>query len=704
MGGGGSKGHESFSVTPTLAPGAQPATVGAPALVGVASSTATVPAPLGAVDVPDDAVLQEDVDAVSSSVALEPGVGTAGASPSGDQADVELVPAASSPAPAPDSWGEVLTPVPTEPPVGLVTGTPLLVGGADLCDSLATLVAYQSGKSAHEVLVATVDEPAEAKLLEALALSETKMVPVEVETEVHGRLPADIEHQLCEQLQKVAISVNHHLKAGDGIPQHTHENFQKAMAAISALGPELEAQGDKEMLAHYAAAGEAIAERLTPGYDVAYDQGGKLPTVTAFETTGLVKVTHYVPAPAEEPTPGLLSAAVRDATRIKPTLSTDGTAGWDGHSRTKAKGKEYVVDLGGGFTAVYRPYAANDPASTEFSLRGVLELTAPPGTGHGPEFVSRLGQLNLVNRPMTAAEGEWAYLQRNVWAQRLDGHAQVKAAVEEADGLEDAVEHVLFAQRANEAIGMDETQLFRFAKQLRLEAEAKALPEKVRVVRDAVAKATGFVDGDALAAAPGYDPTPKTSGGWLAWERFDVTANLDSVRSAFGDKGLYHSVTGHNLLEVIRSGVLASTERRHLMGVPAGKGMSESADKLSGGARSVFLRTGKTSSGGPRLFWADPTVVLRRADWYAYNGDHYGAVNPKSHHSLNGQTRDPKVLAGFAGGSNEVMVQNGIDLLGHEAPSRIFCSSQQERKAVLALLADKGVTHLGGKPVAEVVT
>jgi Asp-tRNA(Asn)/Glu-tRNA(Gln) amidotransferase A subunit family amidase len=182
----------------------------------------------------------------------------------------------------------VLTPVPTEPPVGLVTGTPLLVGGADLCDSLATLVAYRSGKSAHEVLVATVDEPAEAKLLEALALSETKMVPVEMETEVHGRLPADIEHQLYEQLQKVAISVNHHLKVGDGIPQHTHENFEKAMAAISALGPELEAQGDKEMLAHYAAAGEAIAELAAW-----IRQGGRIDDVS--------QTVHAYPTFAEGP-------------------------------------------------------------------------------------------------------------------------------------------------------------------------------------------------------------------------------------------------------------------------------------------------------------------------------------------------------------------------------------------------------------------
>ena len=39
--------------------------------------------------------------------------------------------------------------------------------------------------------MATVNQDAEAKLLEALAVSETKMVPVQVEKEVTGRLPMD---------------------------------------------------------------------------------------------------------------------------------------------------------------------------------------------------------------------------------------------------------------------------------------------------------------------------------------------------------------------------------------------------------------------------------------------------------------------------------------------------------------------------------
>lgn len=121
------------------------------------------------------------------------------------------------------------------------------------------------------------------------------------------------------------------------------------------------------------------------------------------------------------------------------------------------------------------------------------------------------------------------------------------------------------------------------------------------------------------------------------------------------------------------------------MGVKAGKGMSEQADKKTGGANSVFLRA-QSSSGdvfGPALVWDDPTALLGRSDYYAYKGDHFGVVNPKSGTSTSGMTRDPFKIAGFSPGKNEIMFRHGIDLLGVEAPSRIVCTSAAQRQQVL---------------------
>jgi hypothetical protein len=604
------------------------------------------------------------------------------------------------------AWDDVLTPVPTEPTPGAICGTPLLVGGADLDDSLATLVSYNSAGGPREVLMATVTEEAEAKLYEALALSEEKLVPVSVDKEVAGRLPLDETHQLFEQMETVVKSTNHHLKAGDGVPAHTVANYDKLVASLSELEADpATTEADKAMVAHYLAGAEAIGERLEPGYATPYAEGGKVPKLGPYETTGTVTVTEYVPAPAEGVPEGLLPAQLRSASRIGSVVAADGSTSWNGSSRSAAKGKEYAVDLGDGYSAVYRPYVASDSSSPDFSQRGSLEVVAPQGAGHGPELVRRLGQLNLVNRPMSAAEGEWSYLTRNIEAQGLAKQTAVSQALGQADGLEDATQELLVAERAHEAIGMDHAQLVGFAKQLRLEAEAKALPEKVRLVREGVAQSLGMANGDALAASPGYDPTPRASGGWLVWDRFDVAADRPKVKAAFGERGLNHRVTNQNLLEVLTNGgVLACTERRRIMGVKPGKGMSEGGDMNSGGAKSVFLRVGtKASGGGQSLHWDDPTQLLRRSDWYAYNSDHFGSLNPTSGHSTSGMTRDPAKVASFGGGGNEVMFKNGIDLLGSEAPSRIKCGSSAERTKVLTLLATRGITHLGGKPVADVV-
>lgn len=605
-----------------------------------------------------------------------------------------------------DALHTPLIAVPDTAPTGDPTGQPLLVGGADLEDAAATLLAYDDAVGPREALHATVTAQAEVKLLEAIALADEHKVAVTVDKDVHGRLPLDETHQLFDQVQTLAKSVNHHLKAGDAIPSHTHEGHAKLVAALDTLEADpARTDAEQAMLAHYRVAAEQLGERLAPGYDVAYDAGGKVPTLTAHEVASTVQVTEMVPAPTAEPPEGLRAARTRRATRIKPTLE-NGHASWDGKARSTAAGHEYVIDLGDGYTAVYRPHTAADGKQTPaYSQRGALEVLAPPGAGHGGELVTRLGRVNLVNRAMSQAEGEWAYLTRNIAAQRLKTHPQVGAALAAADGLEDATYHQLWTARADEAVGMDESQLADFGRHLLLESEARALTHKVRLVRDAVAAATGHADGQALADNPGYDPTPTRAGGWLQWNRFDVAADPAKVDSAFGKRGLVHRVRGGDLLSVLQSGgVLASTERRRLMGVKSGVGTSESADMDTGGAQSVFLRVGGKPSSEPSLYWDDPARLLARADWYGYDGDHFGAVNPKAHqYSATKLTREPSDLAGFSSGANEVMFHHGIDLLGPQAPSRIVCGSPGLRSKVLSVLAARGLTHLDGRPIEEVV-
>ncbi|MFD8887500.1 hypothetical protein ACFV0H_34180 [Streptomyces erythrochromogenes] len=594
-----------------------------------------------------------------------------------------------------------LTPVPAAPPVGEPTGTPILVGGDDFINSEATLVAYDSPDGPREVLLTHISEEAEEKLLDALSIPGTHMEEVQVEEEVKERLSLDKEKKLAELTKTAISSVQHKLKTGSEMSDASIAKHQAAVDAVSAvLGDPSISDDEKTMAQHYMDQLDVVKDKIDNG-------GAVMPWMDAYEVTETKMVTKQIPVPDGEPEPGTLAATVRKASRIKANLDpATGQTSWDGVSRSSAAGTEYEIDMGDGWKAVYRPYKENDPSSSEFSMRGQLEVHAPVGAGHGKDLVERLEQLHLMNQPMTAAEGEWTYLSNNIQAQGLEGSAGMKAALETAQGLQDLQVQEIVHQRMESLMGLDSGALQTAMKRIHLEASHKVLPMKVEVVRDAVAKASGFTTGAELAASPGYEPTPSTSGKWLTWSRFDVTGKKAEIQSAFKGKSLSHSLNGGELANLLGTGVLASTEKRAVMGIGGGLGMSEQADKMTGGANSVFLRVKKTPSqpGGGRLIWDDPSVLMQRSDYYAYNGDHYGAINP-AHHNYNAGaiTRDPMKIAQFTGSSNEIMFRNGIDLLGAEAPSRIVCHTAAERSSILASLTSRGITQLGGKPVEDVL-
>lgn len=594
-----------------------------------------------------------------------------------------------------------LTPVPAAPPVGEPTGTPILVGGDDFINSEATLVAYDSSDGPREVLLTHISEEAEEKLLDALSIPGTHMEEIQVEEEVKERLDLDKQKKLAELTKTAISSVQHKLKTGSEMSEASIAKHQAAYDAVADVlhNPSI-SDDEKAMALHYLHQLNVVKDKIDNG-------GAPMPWMDAYEVTSTKMVTKQIPVPDGDPEPGTLAATVRKASRIKANLDpATGQTSWDGVTRSSANGTEYEIDMGDGWKAVYRPYKDNDPANTEFSLRGQLEVHAPAGVGHGKDLVERLEQLHLMNKPMTAAEGEWTYLANNIRAQGLEGSAGMKGAMETAQGLQDLQVQEIVHQRMESLMGLDSDALQTAMKRIHLEASHKVLPMKVEVVRDAVAKASGFASGAELAASPGYEPTPSTGGKWLTWSRFDVTGKKAEVQGAFKGRSLTHNLNGGDLASLLGTGVLASTEKRAVMGIGGGLGMSEQSDKMTGGANSVFLRVKKTPSspGGGRLIWDDPSVLMQRSDYYAYNGDHYGAINP-AHHNYNAGaiTRDPMKIAKFSGSSNEIMFRNGIDLLGAEAPSRIVCHTAAERNSILASLTSRGITQLGGKPVEDVL-
>ncbi|MFI2906677.1 hypothetical protein ACG2OD_00180 [Streptomyces sp. PDY-4] len=666
------------------------------ALLGGAESA---PEPVVSAPPPEDEV--EEASAEAEGVVAEEELQSSGEEPPADQAvllqaeDIEEVQEEEEETDPP------LTPVPAAPPVGEPTGTPILVGGDDFINSEATLVAYDSPDGPREVLLTHISEEAEEKLLDALSIPGTHMEEIQVEEEVKERLDLDKEKKLAELTKTAVSSVQHKLKTGSPMSDASIAKHQAAVDAVSAVlnDPSI-SDDEKAMAQHYMDQLNVVKDKIDNG-------GAPMPWMDAYEVTTTKMVTKQIPVPNGDPEPGTLAATVRKASRIKANLNPDtGQTSWDGVTRSSANGTEYEIDMGDGWKAVYRPYKENDPKTTEYSLRGQLEVHAPAGAGHGKDLVERLEQLHLMNKPMTAAEGEWTYLANNIKAQGLEGAPGMKAAMETAQGLQDLQVQEIVHQRMESLMGLDSDALQTAMKRIHLEASHKVLPMKVEVVRDAVAKASGFASGAELAASPGYEPTPSTGGKWLTWSRFDVTGKKAEVQEAFKGRSLTHNLNGGDLASLLGTGVLASTEKRAVMGIGGGLGMSEQDDKMTGGANSVFLRVKKTPSkpGGGRLIWDDPSVLMQRSDYYAYNGDHYGAINPAhGHYNAGAITRDPMKIAKFTGSSNEIMFRNGIDLLGAEAPSRIVCHTAAERSSILASLTSRGITQLGGKPVEDVL-
>jgi hypothetical protein len=742
MGTGSKSSHQSYAVSPTAlaeAPAAPPDLTGAPTagegtdLTGAATGSAAGPAfevpelpepaiepappaepPAGenppaelnaplapASEAETAAPSEEDVQEASTEVQAEGEVQSSGEEPPVEEAvliqaeDIEEVQEEEEETDPP------LTPVPAAPPVGEPTGTPILVGGDDFINSEATLVAYDSPDGPREVLLTHVSEEAEEKLLDALSIPGTHMEEIQVEEEVKERLDLDKEKKLAELTKTAISSVQHKLKTGSEMSPASIAKHQAAVDAVSAVlnDPSI-SDDEKAMAQHYMDQLNVVKDKIDNG-------GAPMPWMDAYEVTATKMVTKQIPVPNGEPEPGTLAATVRKASRIKANLDpATGQTSWDGVTRASANGTEYEIDMGDGWKAVYRPYKDNDPKHTEYSLRGQLEVHAPAGAGHGKDLVERLEQLHLMNKPMTAAEGEWTYLANNIKAQGLEGAPGMKTAMETAQGLQDLQVQEIVHQRMESLMGLDSDALQTAMKRIHLEASHKVLPMKVEVVRDAVAKASGFSSGAELAASPGYEPTPSTGGKWLTWTRFDVTGKKAEIQDAFKGRSLTHNLNGGDLASLLGTGVLASTEKRAVMGIGGGLGMSEQADKMTGGANSVFLRVKKTPSkpGGGRLIWDDPSVLMQRSDYYAYNGDHYGAINPAhGHYNAGAITRDPMKIAQFSGSSNEIMFRNGIDLLGAEAPSRIVCHTAAERKTILASLTARGITQLGGKPVEDVL-
>jgi hypothetical protein len=572
-------------------------------------------------------------------------------------------------------------------------GKPLLLGGGDVEDMTAVVVGYQSGEENRFVLHTKVRPETEEKLIDALSATEPKTTLVEKQVEAQGRLPLDVDKGLYEQLAKVAKSVNHHIGEGTEIPAHTTEGMSGLHTDLLELSQKLAiSPQDAEMISAYAKALDQVRK--------AAETKIKSPWVPPFETTYTKTVKEEVVLPPDPDALQGLPAKLRDATKLA-ALEEGGVASWDGATRKPGKGKEYLIDLGDGYQAIYRSHTKSH--QVPFSRQGTLEVVAPKGAG--PEgLLPQLEKLNIQSAPATKEEAELMYLERNVWAQRLTKEPGYLKIQQESKALNDAeFENVAQEVPYSDLAGMDQSQLNSLARSLALRAESRVIPARTTMLKRFFEERMSLAEGG-LEKLPTYCAEPESGPGFLTWRRFDRSA--EQIHKAVGTKKIVHELTSGNkvgtLCQMIESGgLLASTDVRARMGVHV-HSMSPDADQHTGGAAYVFTRV-RGKGAKCDLEW-EPENVLSRSDWFGYPSDHYGAINPSDHHySSHSFTTDPASLASFNGSSNEVMFKNGLPLLGPHGVRRIWVASESDRQQVLAALAKVGATEIAGRPVDEVV-
>ena len=328
-------------------------------------------------------------------------------------------------------------------------GKPMLLGGADVEDMTAVVVGYASGDGHRFVLHTKVRPDAEEKLLDALSATEPKTTLVEKEVEAHGRLPLDVDKGLYEQLAKAAKSVNHHIGDGTEIPAHTTDAMASLDTQLVDLSQKLAiAPEELEMVQAYS---QALAQLKK-----AASGKTKSPWIPPFETSYTKTVKEEVVLPPDPDAQVGLPAKLRDGTKLA-AIEDGGVSTWDGTTRKPMKGKEYLIDLGDGYQAVYRSHAKAH--QVPFSGQGTLEVLAPKDAGP-KALLSHLERLNLQSAPATRAEAELMYLERNVWAQRLTKDPGYQKIQQDSKALVDTeFEKVAHEVPYSELAGMDQPQL-----------------------------------------------------------------------------------------------------------------------------------------------------------------------------------------------------------------------------------------------------
>lgn len=172
------------------------------------------------------------------------------------------------------------------------------------------------------------------------------------------------------------------------------------------------------------------------------------------------------------------------------------------------------------------------------------------------------------------------------------------------------------------------------------------------------------------------------------WVRFDVS------KAEYGKREpLAHAIQG-DLLDVVKSGALISTEERMNVLGRSVSGMSSGPDQGHGSANFVFTRQNQLNGGGSTMVYVDP-ATLARTSTYSFNGDNYGDVEARSttsHFKFSKMNHN--------GSSNETMIKYGVSVL--DDVWLVVFPTKKQREEAIAHYKALGIDEIGGEPIERV--
>jgi hypothetical protein len=352
--------------------------------------------------------------------------------------------------------------------------------------------------------------------------------------------------------------------------------------------------------------------------------------------------------------------------------ATGRTAGHEGVA-------QHTLDLGGDFVGTYMPF---NQGGNMFSKQGRLTIVKDNYQGTEAEVqaaLDQVGRLGIDNALATPEDIELLYLRHQAHAAKVEEASDYKTKVENKITASMTVAEKIAIHKAywNAKLGV---------------ADVAALPAYQPHARS-----------DATYRPVGTSGHQKTEGGWVHFNRFDMTDA--QIKQALPRWGLSQSARSgaEGLTRTILdgNGMMSPTEERIRTGVySSGQGMSSTTDMGTGGAQYVFTRISAPTHFKSRGQFVFDTRLLLRTDIVSYDGDRYGRVDKTN-------KRDRRVdVNGWKtaehSGSNEVIIKNSFPFL--EYINQIICSTAAERTRTIKLFKDRGIADVRGIKVEDLVT